>query len=68
MTTLKIESGAEGNVWVTLTRFSDADIARLKRIPGHRWNPERKRSQAFASDGENTNMASNGERLRLVIP
>ncbi len=42
MATLKIESGTDSKVWVTLTRFSDDDLARLKQIPGHRWNPERK--------------------------
>ncbi|MCI0478154.1 MAG: phage integrase N-terminal SAM-like domain-containing protein, partial [Anaerolineales bacterium] len=42
MATLTIESGSDGRVWVTLTRFSDDDLARLKRISGHRWNPERK--------------------------
>jgi hypothetical protein len=29
-------------VWVSLTRFSDRELARLKKIPGHRWNPARK--------------------------
>lgn len=43
MATLKIETGADGRVWVTLTRFSAEDLARLKNIPGHRWDPERKR-------------------------
>ncbi|MCL4488755.1 MAG: site-specific integrase [Chloroflexi bacterium] len=42
MATLKIETGAEGNLWVSLTRFGDAELAQLKQIPGHRWNPERK--------------------------
>jgi len=42
MATLTIEPGADGRVWVSLTRFSADDLARLKRIPGHRWNPERK--------------------------
>ncbi|MBM3130018.1 MAG: integrase [Chloroflexi bacterium] len=42
MATLKIEAGSDNQVWVTLTRFSDDDLARLKKIPGHRWNPDRK--------------------------
>jgi hypothetical protein len=42
MATLKIESGLDGRVWVTLTRFSAEDVTRLKKIPGHRWNPDRK--------------------------
>jgi hypothetical protein len=42
MATLKIESGPEGNLWVTLTRFGDGELALFKTIPGHRWNPERK--------------------------
>jgi len=42
MATLKIEPGSDGRVWVSLTRFSSEDLARLKAIPGHRWNPERK--------------------------
>ncbi len=42
MATLKIESGTEGNLWVTLTRFGDAELACLKKIPGHQWNPQRK--------------------------
>ena len=29
MATLKIESGTDSKVWVTLTRFSDDDLARL---------------------------------------
>jgi hypothetical protein len=45
MATLKIEPGSDGRLWVTLTRFCNQDIARLKRIPGHRWNPERKQWQ-----------------------
>lgn len=45
MATLKIEPGTEGKLWVSLTRFGDAELARLKRIPGHRWNPERKQWQ-----------------------
>ena len=51
MATLKIESSSEGKVWVTLTRFCAEDLARLKRIPGHRWNPERKQWQ-FADTPE----------------
>ncbi len=42
MATLKIETGSDNQVWVTLTRFSAEDLARLKKIPEHRWNPERK--------------------------
>jgi hypothetical protein len=42
MSTLKIESGSDGKLWVSLTRFWDEDLARLKKIPGHKWNPERK--------------------------
>jgi site-specific recombinase XerD len=42
MATLKIEPGTEGRVWVTLTRFSAEDLARIKQIPGRQWNPERK--------------------------
>jgi len=42
MATLKIETGSDNQVWVTLTRFSAEDLARLKKIPGHRWNPEKK--------------------------
>ncbi len=45
MATLKIEPGSDGALWVTLTRFCNEDLARLKRIPGHRWNPERKQWQ-----------------------
>ena len=47
MATLKIEPGPDGthSVWVSLTRFCDADLARLKQIPGRRWNPERKQWQ-----------------------
>jgi site-specific recombinase XerD len=41
MTTLKIEPATEGKVWVTLP-YSEAGVARIKRIPGRRWNPERK--------------------------
>ncbi|MBI5300586.1 MAG: tyrosine-type recombinase/integrase [Chloroflexi bacterium] len=42
MATLKIEQTENGKVWVSLTRFGDAELARLKEIPGARWNPERK--------------------------
>ncbi|MEW5720565.1 MAG: hypothetical protein AB1817_18215, partial [Chloroflexota bacterium] len=42
MATLKIERGTDGRVWISLTRFSAEDLARLKAIPGRRWNPERK--------------------------
>ena len=42
MATIKIEVGGDGKLWVTLTHFGDEELARLKRISGHRWNPERK--------------------------
>lgn len=42
MATLKIEQSESGKVWVSLTRFGDAELACLKKIPGARWNPERK--------------------------
>ncbi|MBI5649480.1 MAG: tyrosine-type recombinase/integrase [Chloroflexi bacterium] len=42
MATLKIEQTENGKVWVSLTRFGDAELTRLKKIPGARWNPERK--------------------------
>lgn len=42
MATLTIEPGANGTVQVALTRFAAEDLTRLKQIPGHRWNPERK--------------------------
>ena len=42
MATIKIEPAGEGKLWVTLTHFGDADLARLKRVSGYRWNPERK--------------------------
>lgn len=45
MATLKIEPGTEGKLWVALTHFGDAELARLRRIPGHQWNPERKQWQ-----------------------
>ncbi len=41
MATLKVESGPPGMLWVTLP-YSAAGVARIKQIPGHRWNPERK--------------------------
>jgi site-specific recombinase XerD len=40
MATLKIEQSENGKVWVSLTRFGDAELTRLKKIPGARWNPE----------------------------
>lgn len=43
MATLKIEPAGDGKLNVALTRFSDAELARLKKIAGARWNPERKR-------------------------
>jgi hypothetical protein len=45
MATLKIEPASDGKVWVALTRFCEEDLARLKKIPGHTWNPERKQWQ-----------------------
>lgn len=32
-------------MWVALTRFGSAELARLKKIAGARWNPERRRWQ-----------------------
>lgn len=45
MSTLRIEPGSDGKLWVSLTRFCDEDLARLKKIPGHKRNPERKQWQ-----------------------
>ena len=45
MAILKIEPASEGRLWVSLTRFCDQDLARLKQIPRHRWNSERKQWQ-----------------------
>jgi len=45
MATLKIEPGTDNQLWVSLTRFGDAELARLKKITGARWNPERKQWQ-----------------------
>jgi integrase len=42
MAMLKVEPEPSGMLWVTLTHSAQG-IARVKRIPGHRWNPERKR-------------------------
>lgn len=42
MATLKIEPGKAGTLWVALTRFGDVELARMRQIPGARWNPERK--------------------------
>jgi integrase/recombinase XerD len=42
MATLKIEPGSKGTLWVSLTYFSAEEVARIKKIPGRRWNPERK--------------------------
>lgn len=41
MPTLKIEPAFSGHIWVTLP-YSEVGVARIKNIPGHRWNPERK--------------------------
>jgi hypothetical protein len=38
-------ASSEGKLWVSLTRFCDQDLARLKQIAGHRWNPDRKQWQ-----------------------
>ncbi len=45
MATLTIEPGQDAKLWVALTRFGEAELARIKRIPGARWIPERKRWQ-----------------------
>ena len=42
MATLKVEPGPPGMLWVALQRFSEADLAQIKQIPGRRWDPERK--------------------------
>jgi integrase/recombinase XerD len=42
MATLKIEPSSDGKLWVSLTRFGDAELARVKKIPRACWNPERK--------------------------
>ncbi len=42
MATLKIEPANDGKLWVSLTRFGDAELTRLKAIRGHRWVSERK--------------------------
>ena len=42
MATLKIEPASDGKLRVSLTRFSDAELARMRQIPGARWNSERK--------------------------
>ena len=42
MATLKIEPGTDNKLWVSLTRFSDAELGSLKKIAGARWNPERR--------------------------
>ncbi len=41
MATLKVEPGPLGMLWVTVP-YSAEGVARIKRILGHRWNPERK--------------------------
>lgn len=43
MATLTIEPTSDGYLWVALTHFGSAELARLKKIAGARWNPERKR-------------------------
>ncbi len=45
MATLKIEPGSDGKLCVSLTRFCDEDLGRLKKIARSRWNPERKQWQ-----------------------
>jgi hypothetical protein len=42
MATLKIEPSGDGKLWVAFTRFNDAELARLKQIPGARWHAQRK--------------------------
>ncbi len=41
MKSLQIEPAPDGNLWVTLP-YSEQGIARVKKIPGHRWDSERK--------------------------
>ena len=41
MAMLTLEAGPPGMLWGTLP-YSAEGVARIKRIPGHRWNPERK--------------------------
>lgn len=45
MASLTIEPTPDGHLWVALTRFGSADLARLKKIAGARWNSERQRWQ-----------------------
>jgi Phage integrase, N-terminal SAM-like domain len=40
MATLKIEPASDGKLWVSLTRFGDAKLAHMRKIPGARWNSE----------------------------
>lgn len=42
MATLKIEPSTDNKLWISLTHFGDAELKRIKQIPGARWNPERK--------------------------
>lgn len=42
MATLRIEPANNGKLWVSLTRFGDGELARIKKIACARWNPERK--------------------------
>ncbi len=43
MAVIQIEPAGDGKLWVALTKFAREDLARLKAIPGRRWNPERGR-------------------------
>jgi hypothetical protein len=38
---MKVEPGPAGMLWVTLP-YSAEGVAQIKKIPGHRWHPERK--------------------------
>ncbi len=45
MASLTIEPTPDGHLWVALTRFGEAELARIKKIVGARWNPDRKQWQ-----------------------
>lgn len=45
MATIKIEPASEGTLGVSLTRFGDAELAHMRKIPCARWNSERKQWQ-----------------------
>ncbi|MBI5030282.1 MAG: tyrosine-type recombinase/integrase [Chloroflexi bacterium] len=55
MATIKIDPADGNKVWVTLTYFSQAELTQIKKIPGARWNPERK--QWSLSDTPDTRKA-----------